>query len=62
MMDVGRVIVMLPIPAAVALLALVVAAASRRRGRRGRRARRREAFFQFHRPAGGHFGQGEERL
>ncbi len=58
MMDVGRAIVMLPIPAAAALLALVVAAAVRRRGRRGRRARRREAFFQFHRPVGGNFGQG----
>ncbi len=60
-MDVGRTIVMLPIPVAAAVLALVVAAAVRRRGPRGRRARRRAAFFQFHRLGGGHVGQGEER-
>ncbi len=61
-MDIGRAIVMLPIPVAAAALALIVAAV-RRRGRdlHGRRARQRAAFFQFHRPGGGQFGQGEEQ-
>ena len=62
MMDVGRAIVMLLIPVAAAVLALIVAVI-RRRGRdlQGRRARQREAFFQFHRPGGGQFGLGEEQ-
>ena len=56
MMDIGRAIVVLLIPVAAAVLALIVAAI-RRRGRdlHGRRARQREAFLQFHRPGGGHF-------
>ncbi len=58
-MDVGRALVMLPIPVAAAVLALIVAAIWRRgRDMHERRARQREAFFQFHHPGAGHFGRG----
>jgi hypothetical protein len=61
MMDVGRAILVLPMSLAAAALAMVIAAAVQRRRRHRRRARKRQAFFQFHRPGGGHFGQDKER-
>ena len=61
MMDVGRAILVLPMSLAAAALAMVIAAAVQRRRWHRRRTRQRKAFFQFHRPGGGYFGQGEER-